>query len=341
MKTIHLFYIQSNFHILVVEGIIRHEKIKPEDVYYITQRNVKHPERGTLLYDESGRGFGGRISFFFKQKHLLRLLLRNNQVCAYFPFDYYFPLCKPYDKTAFFEEGLSSYACASREGIVKRYVNSLFKVIIVTLLMPFASTNERGFLIESCNTRRKPEHNMRLFSFSSDAYKSVQSDKVEKVFVKTDASKKDLTISDSNILVLDRFSASGRPFALNNYIDSLKETFSQVKLSDKSLYVKLHPADGNNDEVKHIVSDLLSGYVTDFTFYEDSLEDIALNDNGNTFIGSNSTVLFYAHVWGHSNKAVSFVRLLAEKDDDYKSFLMRWGGVEAFCRLFSNNVTCL
>jgi hypothetical protein len=159
--------------------------------------------------------------------------------------------------------------------------------------------------------------------------------------VKPDVSKKELNIANSNVLVLDRFSAEGRPYALNNYIDSLRETFSKVNLSEKPLYVKLHPADGNNEEIKRTVGELLSSYVSDYSYYEDSLEDIALNDNNNTFIGSNSTVLFYAPVWGRTNRAVSFVRILAEKDNDYKSFLMRWGGVEAFCRLFSNNVVCL
>ena len=338
---IHVFYIQSNFHVLVVEGIIKHENIKSEDVYYITQRYVKHPKEGTLLFDEIGKGFGGRISFFFKHRHLLRQLLSKNQVCAYFPFDYYFPLCNSYDKTVFYEEGLSSYACTSREGIAKRYLNSMLKLFMVLLFVPFASTNERGFLIEACNTRIKPKKITRLFAFSSAAYKTVLSDKVEKVTVKPNAPKNRTSIADSNVLVLDRFSADGRPYALDNYIDVLKETFNKMNMAEKPLYVKLHPADGNNDETKRTVSDILSGYVTDFSFYEGSLEDIALNDNNNTFIGSNSTVLFYAPVWGHSNKAVSFVRLLSEKDGDYKSFLIRWGGVEAFCRLLSNNVTCL
>lgn len=341
MKTIHLFYIQSNFHILVVKGIINHENIDPKDVFYIIQRNVKQPEEGTLLFDESGKGFGGRIKYFIKHKQLIRQLFRENQVCAYAPFDYYFPLCNLYDNTAFFEEGLSSYACASREGIVKRYINSLFKFLIASLFMPFTSSNERGFLIEACNTRRNPKRRTRLFAFSDTAYYNVQSEKVEKVLVKPVICKKDLTIADSNVLVLDRFSADGRPFALNNYFESLKETFGQVKLAEKHLYVKLHPADGNNEDIKRTVGELLSSYVSDYSYYEDSLEDIALNDNNNTFIGSNSTMLFYAPVWGRTNRAVSFVRILADKDNGYKSFLMRWGGVEAFCRLFSNNVLCL
>ncbi len=207
--------------------------------------------------------------------------------------------------------------------------------------MPFTTSNERGFLVEACNTRRTPKQRTRLFAFSSAAYNTVQSEKVEKVSVKPVAPKIDSIIRDCNVLVLDRFCAEGRPYTLNNYIDSLRETFSKVNLAEKPLYVKLHPADGNNDEAKRTICDLISGYVTFFSFYEDSLEDVALNDNNNTFIGSNSTVLFYAPVWGHTNKAVSFVRLLAEKDNEYKSFLTRWGGVEKFCRLFSNTVICL
>ncbi len=341
MKTIHLFYIQSNFHILVVKGIINHENIDPKDVYYIIQRNVKQPEEGTLLFDESGKGFGGRIKYYIKHRQFIRQILRENQVCAYAPFDYYFPLCNLFDNTAFFEEGLSSYACASREGIVKRYVNSLFKYLIASLLVPFISSNERGFLVEACNTRKHPKQRTLIFAFSAAAYKTVQSEKVERVSVKPVAPKIDSIITDSNVLVLDRFCAEGRPYALNNYFDTLRETFNKINLAEKPLYVKLHPADGKNDEAKRTICDLISGYVTGFSFYENSLEDIALNDNRNTFIGSNSTVLFYAPVWGCTNKAISFVRLLAEKDKDYKSFLMRWGGVEEFCRLFSNNVICL
>lgn len=341
MKKIHIFYIQSNFHSQVARGIIQRYDIPPDSVYFVIQRNVPKPDIGGLIFDESGKGLKDRFWFYIKHKVELRQLFKDSYVCAYFPFDYYFPLKKYYDEYFFYEEGLSSYFDVPKKRSFKRFFNSLFKSFLAFACGPFICQNAKGFLVESSNTRVVPNDKYNLIAFSKEAYGTIKSDNVKKIVVQPVRTEVKTGIKNSYILVLDRLSSGWKPYEVNNYFEALNNLFDQVDLSNRPVYVKRHPADGDCVDSRSNINMLLQRYCKDFCFFDGSLEDVALDDNDNIFIGSNSTILFYAPIFGKTNKSVSFFRLLAKRDDKYREFLKLWGGEDAFCEMFSHNVECL
>ena len=341
MRKIHLFYIQSNFHALVAGSIINQFNLPVEDVFYVLQRNVTKPHTGNLLFDESGLGFTGRLKFYFNHKNELKQLLRDSYVCAYFPFDFNFPFRYYYNEYVFYEEGLSSYSVVTGSRGAMRYISTLVKNMLSLILFPFVHSNIKGFLLESCNIRKYPSRKTKLISFKDDAYSVLDHKNIYKKVVSAPCQVKCSHISNSYILVLDRLSAAGRPYSLENYIETMDEVFKSLNMTDKKLYVKQHPADSGNVDTKRIICDMLNSQKYEYEFFSGSLEEIAIEDKSNTFVGSNSTLLFYAPIWGKTNKSISFVNILAKKDALYRRFLDNWGGLDSFCDLFSKYVKCL
>ena len=340
MRRIHLFYIQSNFHLIVSKGIIEKLGLSKNDVYYIVQRKITLPKESKVLFDESGKGFSERIRFYLRNRRILKEILGGNQVCAYFPFDFFFNTLKFYDSYSFYEEGLSSYATKQVDGGARRYISTILKTLMIILLFPFASSNIKGFLVESINTRQLPKKKTDLYICGDNAYNKINHQLVHKVVLPSYSSVHLSKINNSTILVLDRQSSQGRPYNLENYYEALKEMLSKYELN-KTVYIKFHPADINDTGSKLIIEQLLKEFNYRISIFEGSLEDIAAANQNNTFVGSNSTILYYAPIFGNTNKSVSFVSLLAKRDDKYREFLKMWGGEDAFREMFSHNVECL
>lgn len=340
-RIIHLFYIQSNFHLIIASSIIKEKCLSKEDVLFITQRKVNIPTDYSLLFDESGKGLKSRLLFYLKNKKYLNSILADSLVIAYQPFNYLFPGDCYYNEYYFFEEGLSSYSTAIDPKREDRIIAVRLKKLVVNLLFPLGSNSIKGFLIGACNTQVIPKKPTKLYICSRDSYKSFVHKTIQRVLVRMYPLNGDCVISNSNILVLDRMSAYGRPFSVEHYYAALSEFLSKVDLNGKKLYVKLHPADSNDTTINNEITLFFKEKNIEYAFYDGSLDDVALNNKGNTFMGSNSTILFYAPIWGDSNHSYSFVRILAEKDEHYCSFLNRWGGLESFCKLFSRSVDCI
>lgn len=339
---IHLFYIESYFHLLVVDQIIHTKQLPLDDCRFITERGTRLPEhyQGRLLYDGSKTGLKERINLYY-HGNLDWNNYNKQEICAYLPFQFFFPSHRYFAKYCFFEEGFSAYSPRVITKESKRSRRGLFKGVFVDLLLPYAKNNAKGLIAGvSCDTIRPL--NTTLYRLSDDAYKGLEGNKflsLETLGVNYRNPFSKSEIKKSVVVVADRISSKGRPFDDGTYLDALHVAMEKVQVAGRALYVKLHPADFKNEDAKQKVRQTLSSYNP--IFITENLENLAVCNNGNLFVGTNSTALYYAPILGDTNESVSFARLLAAKDAQYRAFLQGWGGTEKFCELFGKKVKCL
>lgn len=345
MEDLHLFYVESNFHLILAESFIESKRIDASDVLFVTHRGVKLPTRykANLLYDGTISQFKERVQLYRKDKERFRKLFKNRKVCSYSPFQFLFPRVRYFAEYNLLEEGFSAYSLSKEVDRKKALQYELFKAFYIGLSFPFASRNIKGFLMGISYSSSKPASHTKLLVSNGNAYGHYDfGDRVDKQIVPISGTDCDKAIRGQRILVLDRMSKKGRPFDDNIYLSVLKEALSRLGINNQSILVKLHPADSTSDShVKKRVFDTLSEIGVSSVFMDYNLEELALGNNNNTFIGSNSTILYYAPIFGNTNKSVSFSRLLAVSDKQYARFLEGWGGVENFCGIFSKEVDCL
>lgn len=340
---INLFYVESYFHLLVVDQIIEAKNISLESCYFITERGTALPKRyqERLLYDGSKIGLVDRIKLYYKRQLKLKSKLGNEEISAYIPFQYYIPSKRYFTKYFFFEEGFSAYGQRAFVDDKYRMKKGLLKRLLISLVLPFASKEIKGIIAGvTCDSTHL--FKTELYRLSENAYKELEGHRlieVKTIGVTYRGPSFSSDIHNSMIVVADRISSQGRPFDEEIYLSLLKNVISKIYQDTKPLYVKLHPADFKNKDASKRVLDLLSEYSP--TIIEDNLENLSICNQKNTFVGTNSTVLYYAPILGDSNKSISFARLLAEKDSKYEEFLQGWGGVDKFIMLFSNQVNCL
>ena len=343
MGEIHVFFVLSHFHLLVVEQIIRTKSIKTEDCYFIIGRGLVIPGKyhDRVLYDITINSLYHRILMYYKFGRRRWRGMASHSICAYIPFQYSFPFKRFFSKYVFFEEGFSAYW--SKEMSYDNHISksTCMKYIIISCMIPFANDNIKG-IIAGLNYDTKQPFPCTLLRLSPEAYHVIEGiPEVNIETLKMDCSNtfKDYDVRDSLILVMDRLSNQGRPFDDNNYLEILKSTISDLKFDKKTIIVKLHPADSNNNGAKErIQNELLDFNISIITY---SLEELAISNQHNFFLGTNSTILYYAPLLGDTNKSISFSRLLANKDEKYRDFLSNWGGVDKFCELFGKEVECL
>lgn len=338
---IHLFYIESFFHLLVADQIIRAKEIPLDDCVFATERGVKLPEcySDHLLYDGNSEGLFSRIKHYYSGKLDLKDYC-GKEICAYLPFQFYFPSKCFFTKYVFFEEGFSAYSPRQIPKEGRRNRRSITKEWIVRLMLPFASKNVKGIVGGiSCDSNHP--FDTTLYRLSDKAYIGLE-DEGSIILETVKAANRPFEsslIKDAMVVVMDRLTAQGRPFDDNYYLGVLAEAIKKCYNPKWKMYVKLHPADSKNKEASKRILECLSSYSPELI--TENLENLAVCNQNNVFLGSNSTVLYYAPILGDSNKSVSFVRMLAQKDEQYRLFLENWGGTEAFCELFSNKVECL
>lgn len=344
MQKLYLFNIASNFHLLLALSYIRYKRIDAEDTLFITYRGVRLPGviRDRLLFDSSSTTFMGRWKFFLMEKDRIKKQINGKNIVSFSPYQFFHPLKRYFHEYSFIEEGFSAYTNKKHVSTAKGILKELFKIVFINLRFPFQSKNVKGFLL-GIDYSYKVSRNYEIIVCSDDAFCRCVQDKYMRKCVIPIASdfKTEYRIMNSIIIVMDRITPAGRPFDKDNYFSVLKKILITIDHINTPLYVKMHPSDYGSKKSKDELRCLFQSVGINAMFIDGNLEIIALSDNNNTFIGTNSTILYYAPIFGKSNSSISFARLLAQKDTSYTSFLDGWGGVDVFCELFSKQVKCL
>lgn len=341
---LHLFYIESYFHYLIAEAIIGKKQLSKNEILFITHRGVVvgNEYKDRVLYDGTTLQFGKRLLWHFRNKASHKEMFADKKIISYAPFQFYFPRVQYFSEYNIIEEGFSAYLTSYKKNNWKGRLYEIAKYGIINVLFPFSSKNERGILLGLSYSSTVPLSNMKLFVFSEKSYENFDfGSRITKEVIKAPRPDEMCSISDSWILVMDRLNPHGRPFNDETYLDVLIKVLEGLSIKGGNIYVKLHPSDVRTGRTETRVSERLKAIGLTGEFITMSLEEIASCNQNNSFIGTNSTSLFYAPIFGNTNKSYSFVRLLAEADSDYRLFLEGWGGVDSFVKMFSNNVNCL
>lgn len=335
---IHLFYLGSNSHIIVADGIIKEKELPLDSVYFITYRGVKLPPcyKDNLLYDETI--ITNRKKFFIRNYCKLTKIFKGRPVCAYLPFQQEFPFMKFFDEYVFFEEGLSAYDCCLDFKFNKRrYFSILLKSLLIT---PFFNKKIRALFNGRLNGSPF-SFDCTLAGLTENSYKNVAINNCKHETIHfTNRPLNPSPIKDSVIIVMDSTHATDRMDSADNYLQILSDVLRDQNFGSRDVYLKLHPDNCKDSEA---AVELIKKYINfiDFKLIDESLEDIALSNQNNIFFGNHSTILFYAPIFGKSNKSISFARINAKRDVTYVKFLQRWGGVKGALALFEQQIECL
>ncbi len=341
-KEKHIFFVWSDFHYIVCKGIIEAYGINPEDCTFVVDRATK-VEDGLNQSPIYGIGhyllFGERVKYFLKNRKHVKAFFRNAKVTVYYPFPFRYP-SHTYNDYVLYEEGLSSYKKVEYNDTNHNAFLLMLRKLFVFMISPF-SKQIRGYLIGFICQERKPLKKIKLLSFSEDCYQHVQEPLVEKGVISVPR----ITVEGNDIpensvvFVLDRISEFGRPFALDNYRDCVVQEIKKLKTEGvKKVYLKYHPQDYNYEGSKGWMENILNEYQMEYAQFNGRLEYLAIQNIGIKFIGTNSTILFYAPILGKTNKSESFYKRLAVRDEQYRVFIEGWDDFEHF---FSKNVKCV
>lgn len=345
MSKIYLYYVESNFHLLLSLSYITHIGIPVTQVYFITHRGVKLPQEYSdrHLYDGTEIRFLGRIKMYLNHRHKYKELFKGKEVLCFSPFQFRFPTRRFFSKYSFIEEGFSAYACSLPQISRKAKFYEVLKIILLNLLFPFDGNNIRGFLMGNAPSSDKVSRPTDIIVSNEQAYASSRVfTSLRRIVIPFCQPYRGVgAIRDSIIIVLDRLNQNGRPFDKITYLEVLRDALGAIGVMNKAMLVKMHPSDSIWTEQTVLVNKYFEEVDIDINIIDDDLENIALSDAGNTFIGSNSTILYYAPIMGKTNVSISFAALLAKKDAKYNDFLKLWGGVDEFCRIFAEQVTML
>lgn len=339
MDTINLFYVGSYSHLIVADAIISEKHLPLDKVLFVTYRGVKLPECyvNRLLFDESI--ISGRLIFFIKNFRKLNRVVKGKKIFGYFPFQQEFPVLKFFSEYFFFEEGLSAYDSSLNFNVFdrKRFIKQTIKQKIISL---FLNRNLSG-LYNGRNNGSPFSFGCTLVGLTKESYQFVQiNDCSHEVVHFTGKPLKQSSIKNSVIIVMDSTHASDRMESADNYLKILSDVLKEYDFKSKNIYLKLHPDNfGDIDNAIKFIKSYL--HFIDFTIIDESLEDIALSNQHNTFIGNHSTILFYAPIYGDTNKSVSIARITAERDSVYSNWIKRWGGIDGLMSLFKKQVNCL
>ncbi len=336
---IHLFYLRSYSHLVVADGIIKHKGLPLDSVFFVLFRGVKLPPcyEKNLLYDESG--ILNWRKFFMQNYFKLNRLFKDKKVCCYLPFQGEFPVIKFFDEYVFFEEGISAYDASF--DYTRFNKKKYFKLLVkYTLIRPFIRKNLIG-LYNGRENGSPFSFECTLVGLTKESYKNVTIDKCKREIISFSGNPLNVSsIKDSVIIVMDSTRASDRMDSADIYLRTLSNALKNLKFESRKFYLKLHP---DNFRDMEAALDMIKNYIgfIDYSVIDESLENIALSNQNNIFIGNHSTILFYAPIFGSSNKSISFMRIQAEQDKLYSRFLQRWGGVEGYISLFKDKIEFL
>lgn len=337
---IHVFFVRSDFQYVVCKGIIEKYCIKSEKCVFVTDRNTKIEDayKQSPIYGvDRYLNFLERCKFYLNNMKDVKSFFYDTSVTIYLPFQYRYPNHK-YVNILFYEEGLSAYRTKRFEGLEDEH--SFLVKIIVNMLSPL-NDQIKGYLMGFMCCGKRPRRGTTLFSLSDACYQTIDDSFVNKQVIPLPHNPIEYYDIPENsiILVLDRLSEHGRPFELENYMLCINNQLMRLSNEGiKHIYLKYHPADYNNRESKQRIEKILCSFKMNTTIFIGRLEFLALQNKGIMFLGTNSTILFYASTLGQTNRAVSFYKQLVSIDEKYKAFIQDWGDFEKF---FSKKVECI
>lgn len=337
----HIFFVRSDFQYIVCKGIIENLELKAQDCIFVADRNTiigNKYNQSTIYGIGKYLNFNERCKYYLKNLRLVNKFFRQGVITVYIPFQYRYA-SHDYNRFVYYEEGLSAYKVKEyheRNGEKGLIIRKLF----VMLLAPF-NKQVRGYLMGFVCQNNTPKNKVEIYSFSKLCYRNVLERYVEKrvITIPKECDEKYHIEKNSTILILDRLSEFGRPFNLDNYIYCIKKCLERFKsLGINQIYLKYHPADYDNKTGCKQIDMLLEDAGIKSTLFSGRLEYLAMQNLGIRFVGSSSTVLFYAPLLGKTNLSESFYKWLSDIDEDYKLFISGWGNFEDF---FSMNVQCI
>ncbi len=341
----HLFFITSTFHYLVCKSIILENQLNNKDCYFVCGRGTSI-EQGmqTFPLPMGVRGnVVNRFKFYLRYPQLVHSFFGDSYVIAYLPFSYLFPRQSYVNEIVFYEEGFSAYRRTFPK--LRNTIKRTFGEFILKQLMRFVKEDVRGYLLLYDKMTDAPTQRTKLYVCSPTSYTHYGYVFEKKIvdISKVSLNEIDTTIKNGSFfVVLDRISSHGRPYQLDNYLKCLHEIIRFCSSHGKhEIWSRLHPADWDFESAQLFIESCFNEEGIKINWYKGGTEMLAKQDKSITFIGTNSTTLYYAPLLGATNKSYSFSKYLASIDPAYKVFLGIWGGVDEFVDIFSKNVNCL
>ena len=344
---IYLFFVWSDFHLLICKNIIKSKNLNSVDCYFKVDRNVKLEDGDiilpSILEDFQKKRILVRPLFYLFNKKRIDSLLKGKKLEVFYPFVLSYTY-RSFCKINYFEEGFSSYITNCSPSKISKF--SRLKSLIVFHLVNFFFKGEalKSFVGNFCFSDGSPSEKIDIYTISPYAFSSFNNPLINKIVldVSWNVTTKYNIPYGSYLMVLDRFSEGGRPYSLSNYFKCLRRELSYIQNNDvNKIWIKFHPADENKEELKFLFYDYVKDGTFTFVEFEGKLEYLAIQDAGISFIGTNSTILYYAPLYGNTNKSISFSRYLASIDSQYEEFMHLYGGIDGFVDIFSKNVECL
>lgn len=336
---------------IICKNIIRQNGYNINDCFFILNRSVVLDD-GLFQAPQwmnkfiRSQNILHKIVFYILHKRSIDAFINNSTFELYYPFSYKYPQHNLV-KVHFIEEGFSS--CAEKRAIPSSNADknvsctSEVKDLLTNFLLSSFNDRVKSLFVGFLLTEDTPKYKTEFYTLSNQAYKYINNNLISKI-VLTNEIKPAITYNieaNSFILILDRFSKGGRPYSLDNYLNCIEQEINWLLNHNVSKsFVKFHPVDENTN-LKTIFYDYTKRFSIVFEEFDGNLEYLALQNVGLHFVGTNSTILYYAPFLGDKNRSVSFSRYLASIDNDYLKFLDSFGGIDNFVNIFSSHVLCL
>ncbi len=340
----HLFWIWSDFHYLICQNIIHYYGIKVENCLFVCWRNLEidNNSQKCHLYDQEYQHFLPRIRYYLRNRSLIKSFFRDNDVFAYYPFSFAFPQDSYFKRLTFYEEGFSAYRrlfnfdCEQKPS----RVNKIVRGFILSLF----NKNVRGYLNGFSFTSPSPMDETTLICCTEESYRYLNLPRLNKIVLPIvyKPAVNYCIPAGSTFLVLDRFvpySSIKTPGTNKRVTREMLDYCKRMNI--KEVWTKLHPADFQNSSAEDDLKECLNGYDIKVHMFDGKLEFLALQNIGISFIGTHSTILYYAPILGNRNTSISFSRYLYSIEPSYEGYLKIFGGLDGFIDVFSKQVECI
>tara|TARA_B110000003_G_scaffold247928_1_gene259304 strand:+ start:22045 stop:23085 length:1041 start_codon:yes stop_codon:yes gene_type:complete len=332
----HVFYVYSNLHALISYEIIRHKKLKLEEIFFIcfrkTRLEKKFSDRNFSLSGTSG--FKVRLyNVLIKNKKLD--FLYKNDVIAYIPYTYARPIGF-FKKYVFFEEGIDviqdhNYRYPLNAVLKDIIYGSIF--LILTEVLLFDKPNNikayvRGRIVP--NYRITPVFKNKIKYFGLIKNPNLNNAKKIQINILKVESKNYSVINNkipknSNILVLDPF--KGNYFDIKYFDTIIKKLLKYI--GNDFLFIKFHPTDYDNESFMKMPVEIIKRNTKKFKIINMSVDILCMNNLNLNIYGITTSLQFYAKIFGN-NQSYSLAPFIASIDKKYRTFIMLWGGIDKF-----------
>ena len=334
----HIFYIYSNLHYTISLQIIKHKKIKIDDIYFVTQRHI-------LIDDIYLKEF---VNDKFKspglKKRLFNLMFNNfffsfldNHIVAYVPFRRLKPFSF-FNELVLYEEGVSCYSDISGTPLRIKLLDIFYALIFIFIsnLFFWKSKNFKSYLTGEVFFYNKPHFKKKTKYYGLLKNPNLGGiDNIEVNYLEFENRQDNIydRFQGSNILVMDSLLSE------NFKLTSIKTTLLDLqKIIKDKIYIQFHPSDMKSPDIKNVQIEMLKDLNLNFEIIDINIDNLIANDLELNVIGFTSSILFYVNKYSTTNKSYSLAKKLFEIDNLYKIFLRQWGGKMFFEKLTNNGV---